>query len=282
MAKHAELVVAISHWPALVYYRFTCFQSITKTFYFALLMSNYAIELTDVSFSFRVNATGANSLREWLLRGGKEFFPKKPVLHHIHLQIEKGICFAILGRNGSGKSTLLRIISGIIEADSGKVEVKGRIAPVLSLGAGLEPELSGYDNMRLLCTLMGFNPKEIGQLIAAIADFSELTASDLQMQVKRYSTGMMARLTFSIAVASQPDILIIDEVLAVGDAGFQEKCYRRIREINQAGATVIFVSHSVPDVLQLCEQACVLADGKIVFFGDVKESCDIYTRQFQI
>lgn len=244
-------------------------------------MSKPAIQITDVSFSFRVSDSGINSLREWLMRGSRGLFPAKPVLKHIDLQIEKGSCFAILGRNGSGKSTLLRVISGIITPDNGKVEIQGRIAPVLSLGAGLEPELTGYDNIRLLCTLMGFRPKEIRFFMPQIAQFSELSESDLRMQVKRYSTGMMARLTFSIAVASQPDILIIDEVLAVGDAGFQEKCYRRIREINQQGATIIFVSHSIHDVLMLCNQACVMNDGRITFFGDVKDSCDIYTRQFQ-
>ena len=243
-------------------------------------MKEPSVHIDQVSFGFRVSKSGAASLREWIQKGGSGVFQRKKVLDNVTLTIPQGSCYGILGRNGSGKSTLLRIISGIIIPDEGKVQVNGKIAPILSLGAGLEPELSGYDNIRLLCVLMGLHPREIRNAIKSIADFSELTEDELTMQVKRYSTGMMARLSFSIAIALHPDILIIDEVLAVGDVGFQEKCYQRILEIKNSGSTIVFVSHSMADVLQICDKACVLENGKMIYEGDVKESCDIYTRQF--
>lgn len=243
-------------------------------------MKQPAIYLHRVSFSFRVSKSGVTSLREWIQKGGKGVFQRKKVLDNVTLTIPQGSCYGILGRNGSGKSTLLRIISGIIVPDEGEVLVNGKIAPILSLGAGLEPELSGYDNIRLLCVLMGLHPREIRNAINAIADFSELTEDELTMQVKRYSTGMMARLSFSIAIALRPDILIIDEVLAVGDVGFQDKCYQRILEIKNSGSTIVFVSHSIADVLKICDKACVLESGKLIYEGDVKESCDIYMHQF--
>ncbi len=243
-------------------------------------MKEPAIHIDHVSFGFRVSKSGAASLREWIQKGFTGVFYKKQILHDVSLTIPKGCCYGILGRNGSGKSTLLRIISGIIIPDKGKVQVNGKIAPILSLGAGLEPELSGYDNIRLLCVLMGLHPREIRDAIKSIADFSELIEDELTMQVKRYSTGMMARLSFSIAIALHPDILIIDEVLAVGDVGFQEKCYQRILEIKNSGSTIVLVSHSISDVLKICDKACVLENGKIIYEGDVEESCDIYTRQF--
>jgi ABC-type polysaccharide/polyol phosphate transport system ATPase subunit len=243
-------------------------------------MKEPAVHIDRVAFGFRVSKSGAASLREWIQKGGSGVFQRKKVLDKVTLTIPQGSCYGILGRNGSGKSTLLRIISGIIIPDEGRVQVNGKIAPILSLGAGLEPELSGYDNIRLLCVLMGLHPREIRNAIKIIAEFSELSEEELTMQVKRYSTGMMARLSFSIAIALHPDILIIDEVLAVGDVGFQEKCYQRILEIKNSGSTIIFVSHSMADVLQLCDKACVLENGKVIYEGDVKESCDIYTRQF--
>lgn len=243
-------------------------------------MLTSAIHINQVSFSFRASKTGTVSLREWIQRGGKGVFQHKKVLDQICLTIPKGCCYGILGRNGSGKSTLLRIISCIIVPDEGTVQVNGKIAPILSLGAGLEPELTGHDNIRLLCILMGLHPREIRTAMQSIAGFSELSEEELHMQVKRYSTGMMARLSFSIAIALHPDILIIDEVLAVGDVGFQEKCYKRILDIKNSGSTIVFVSHSMADVQHICDKACVLEKGKIIYDGDVKESCDIYTRQF--
>lgn len=243
-------------------------------------MNSIAIHLENVSFSFLKSGTPNSSIREWIQRGGKGSLEKKKVLENINLNIEKGSCFGILGRNGSGKSTLLRVISGIIHPDQGKVIINGKIAPILSLGAGLEPELTGYDNIKLVCILMGISTSQINSSIDKIAAFSELSKDELSMQVKRYSTGMTARLSFSIAIAADPDILIIDEVLAVGDVGFQEKCYRRINDIKKNGATIVFVSHSMGDVMQICDHACVLNNGEIIFNGLVNEACEKYQQQF--
>lgn len=184
--------------------------------------NNYAIKLTDVDVCFYVRENGAVSFKEVLFSLGKRsFLDKKFVLRNINLQIKHGESIALLGKNGSGKSTLLRVLSGIIEPEKGKIEVNGSIAPLLSLGVGLEYEMTGLENIKLLCALMGMSQAEIKKYAPEIIEFSEL-GDAINWQVKRYSTGMMTRLAFSIAIMKQPDILLIDEVLSVGDIGFQK------------------------------------------------------------
>jgi ABC-type polysaccharide/polyol phosphate transport system ATPase subunit len=239
--------------------------------------SNTAIVLEQVEFGFLVQQRGVNTLKEFLHGLGKgKAFVKKKVLDGVSFSVEKGECFAVLGRNGSGKSTLLRVASGIIRPDKGNVRVNGKIAPILALGVGLEPELSGYENIRLCGLLLGVPKKEQEKLVKEVKEFSELEHEDLKLQVKRYSTGMMARLAFSTAIVPEPDILVVDEVLAVGDAGFQEKCYHRIGEIRRQGSTIIFVSHSIPDVQRICTRGIVLDHGKVVQQGDVQTITEFY------
>ena len=186
------------------------------------------IEAKDLEVSFYIHNHGMNSVKEFLLSfGTKKPFIKKPVLHDVDLKIYQGECFGLLGRNGSGKSTLLRALAGIIKPERGRVNVYGRIAPMLALGVGLEPELSGLENIKISSTIMGFSQKEIKDSLDRVIEFSELTNADIEMQVKRYSAGMMARLAFSIAVANDPEILIIDEALSVGDKGFQRKWLKK-------------------------------------------------------
>ncbi|NNM15248.1 MAG: ATP-binding cassette domain-containing protein, partial [Bacteroidia bacterium] len=176
------------------------------------------IDIKNLNFSFLVQSYGINSVKQWLLSLGiKKLFEKKKVLHDINLQIEKGDCFGLIGKNGSGKSTLLRAVAGIIEQDSGEITVRGKVAPMLALGVGLEPELSGLENIKLLCTLIGYTKDEYEESLKNIIAFSELNEQSINMQVKRYSTGMMSRLAFSIAVANTPEVLIVDEALSVGD-----------------------------------------------------------------
>ena len=182
---------------------------------------NFAIRLTDVDVCFYVRETGAVSFKEVLFSFGRRpFLDKKFVLRNINLEIKHGESIALLGKNGSGKSTLLRVLSGIIEPEKGKIEVNGVVAPLLSLGVGLEYEMTGQENIKLLCALMGMSQAEIKNYTQEIIEFSELGEA-INWQVKRYSTGMMTRLAFSIAIIKQPDILLIDEVLSVGDVGFQ-------------------------------------------------------------
>lgn len=241
------------------------------------------VEIKNLNFSFLVQSYGVNSVKQWLMSlGRKKLFEHKQVLHNINLEIERGDCFGLIGKNGSGKSTLLRAIAGIIEPDSGNVLVKGKVAPMLSLGVGLEPELTGAENIKLLCTLIGYTKQEYENSLDNIISFSELTQQDIDMQVKRYSTGMMSRLAFSIAVANTPDILIVDEALAVGDRGFREKCAKRIDEIRKSGSTIVYVTHITSELRRICNKAACLKDGKIVKCGEIEEVINFYEELFPI
>ncbi len=239
-----------------------------------------AIKLVGVDVCFYIQENGFVSLKQLVFNIGKhKFLQKKFVLKNINLEIKKGESVALFGKNGSGKSTLLRVLSQIIEAEKGSVEIYGNVSPLLSLGVGLEYELTGVENIRLVCALMGISQNEVDKLIPEIIDFSEL-AEAINWQVKRYSTGMMARLAFSIAIAKQPDILLIDEVLAVGDAGFQLKCLSKIEEIKNNGATIIFVSHSIQEAKSICSKGVLVNNGTIEFIGDIEEVGKLYSELF--
>lgn len=213
-----------------------------------------------------------------LITQRKNPFSQKAILKDVSLQLHEGECLGILGRNGSGKSTLLRTMAGIIKPHSGVVKVNASIAPILAIGAGLELELTGYENISLLLSLYGHSrgPEDIERIQA----FSELSDTVLRMPVKTYSAGMTARLAFSISLANDCDILIIDEVLAVGDQGFQKKCMHKIFEIKNFGKSIIFVSHFPDEVLKICNTAVLLEDGKIVRKGTAEEICKLYQNLF--
>lgn len=235
------------------------------------------IEAKGLSVSFMIQRHGINNIKDFIITMGvKSPFEKKTVLKGLDLTVYKGECLGVMGRNGCGKSTLLRAIAGIMKPDGGTLTVRGNVAPLMALGVGLEPELSGFENIRLVGTLMGLSRKELRNSVDSIVAFSELTDDDIDMQVKRYSSGMMARLAFSIAVANLPDILIIDEALAVGDLAFRQKCARRINEIKDAGSTIIYVSHHLDEIRNICTRAIFMEDGKVVLNGDVNEVCEYY------
>lgn len=239
------------------------------------------IEAKGVEVSFLIQKQGLSSIKEYLFSfGGQKMFEEKKILKGVNLEIYKGECFGLLGKNGSGKSTLLRTLAGIIPPTKGTIKIHGRIAPLLALGVGLEPEMSGIENIRLCCTYMGLSSKEIKASLPAIIEFSELK-NDVHMQVKRYSSGMMARLAFSMVVATNPEILVVDEALAVGDAGFQNKCMARINELQAGGATIIYVSHNHEEIKKLCDRAAWLKDGIIEAIGDVDEVGGLYLKQFE-
>jgi ABC-type polysaccharide/polyol phosphate transport system ATPase subunit len=242
--------------------------------------NNLAIKLVGVDVCFYVQENGYISLKQLVLNFGKhKFLQKKFVLKNINLEIKKGESVALFGKNGSGKSTLLRVMSQIIEAEKGNVLINGKVSPLLGLGVGLEYELTGIENISLVCALMGISNKEVKSLIPEIIEFSEL-GDDINLQVKRYSTGMMTRLAFSIAIIKQPDILLIDEVLAVGDAGFQIKCLKKIEEIKKNGATIIFVSHSLQEAKTICSKGILVNNGTIEFIGDIDEVGKLYSELF--
>lgn len=198
-------------------------------------------------------------------------------LSHVGFEIKKGETFGILGRNGSGKSTLLQVISGILEPTTGEVLVKGRIAALLELGAGFNPEFTGRENVRLYGGLLGMDNATLERRLPEILEFADI-GEFIDEPVKHYSSGMYVRLAFSVAIHVEPEILIVDEALSVGDEAFQRKCFSRIEEIKRAGATILFVSHSVASVLQLCDRAMVLHEGRRIYLGDPNSAVAIYQR----
>jgi ABC-type polysaccharide/polyol phosphate transport system ATPase subunit len=196
-------------------------------------------------------------------------------LNDISLQVEKGDVFGIVGLNGSGKSTLLKIISGIIKPSKGTVSVTGTIAPLIELGAGFDPELTARENIFLNGSVLGFSKKTMSEKFEEIVDFAEIREF-LDVPLKNYSSGMIARIAFSIATMTVPDILIIDEILSVGDFKFQQKCEIRINQAMSVGTTVLLVSHSIDQVKRMCKNAMWLEKGKTKMIGKVDKVCDSY------
>lgn len=245
-------------------------------------MKTVAIELQDVSVSYMHNRRGIYSIKDFVLKGGLfSPFEFKTVLQEINLTIYKGESLGILGRNGEGKSTLLRTIAGIIAPSKGTCQVNIPVSPLLALGAGIELELTGIENIKIYTALSGhYSKSTIAALIDQVASFSELSMEQLNMPTKMYSTGMLARLAFSSVVTSDPELMMIDEVLAVGDKGFQEKCKRRIHEIKKSGATILFVSHNPDEVKEICERGVCLEHGKISCDGTADEAINHYLNLF--
>ncbi|MDD3168782.1 MAG: ABC transporter ATP-binding protein [Eubacteriales bacterium] len=208
-------------------------------------------------------------------------FVRRTVLEDISFKIDKGEAVGILGRNGCGKSTLLRTISGIIKPDKGEVVVNTRLLPLLALGVGIELELTGMENIRIMMALTGqYSRATIKKYTESIRDFSGLSEEQLQMPAKMYSTGMLARLAFSTATATQPELLLVDEVLAVGDKGFQEKCYERIQELRSSGTTLVFVSHSPDELRSICSRGICLDDKRMIFDGPIDGAIGSYLNLF--
>ncbi len=236
------------------------------------------IKVDHVNVSFWQNNMGIYSLKDLFIKR-KSPFKSKTILNDINVTVYKGQSLGIVGRNGSGKSTLLRAIAGIIKPKSGTITVNGTFAPILAIGAGLELELTGYENISMLLSLYGTEDAK-ADAIESISDFSELSDEVLSMPVKQYSSGMIARLAFSISLAKKSDILIIDEVLAVGDQGFQAKCMEKIYQIKSEGKTILFVSHFPDDVLKICDTAILLENGVVTHAGDAKEICNSYKQLF--
>lgn len=235
------------------------------------------VALNHVSIRYRSNQSGIFSIKD-LITSWAHSFQTKEILKDITFTLHKGESLGIVGRNGSGKSTLLRAIAGIITPSKGHLKTYGSIAPILALGAGLEAELTGYENIHLLLSLYG--RKISAQAIEEIVQFSELDHQTLSQATKCYSSGMLARLTFSISFSHHCDIIIIDEVLAVGDLGFQQKCLQKINDLKKEGRSIIFVSHFPEEVIKICDQAILLENGLLIHKGTSEEVCQHYKELF--
>lgn len=221
------------------------------------------IAVRNVSKKFRLFASPRERLLEALHPFRKQYHHEFWALRDISFEVERGEVLGILGRNGSGKSTLLQIICGVMQATSGEVHVNGRIAALLELGAGFNPEFTGRDNIILNGAILGFSRKEMLRRLPEIEAFADI-GEFFDQPVKTYSSGMFARVAFSSAIHVNPDVLIVDEILGVGDAKFQEKCYNRIRSMREKGVCILFVSHSTEAIQRNCNTALLLDSGKIV------------------
>jgi ABC-type polysaccharide/polyol phosphate transport system ATPase subunit len=234
------------------------------------------IELTGVSKSFR-HGGGAKLLRTHF----RELFQKSQVsdffaLRNVSFRVEDGESLAIVGRNGAGKSTLLSLVAGLTDPVEGRIAVKGRVAALLELGAGFHPDLTGVENLDLNASLLGLSRKRTADAYEGILAFADI-GDFIYEPIRTYSMGMTMRLAFAIAVNVDPDILIVDEVLAVGDQAFQEKCWERIRGFKAQGKTLLFVSHSGALVRELCNRALWLERGQILLDGPAAEVLDAYS-----
>jgi ABC-type polysaccharide/polyol phosphate transport system ATPase subunit len=236
-----------------------------------------AVYLQGVTVSYQTPTERITTIKEYAIKK-----LTRKITHHnflalndINLSVAKGQVFGIIGRNGAGKSTLLKVISRVLYPTSGRVWINGLVSPLLELGAGFHPELTGIENIFLYGTLLGHTRKEIQQKGDAIIEFSEI-GEFINAPLRTYSSGMSARLGFAVATAWTPDILILDEVLSAGDAGFQQKCAVRMRSMIEGGATVLLVSHSAQTIETLCSQAVLLDHGHMVAIGTSKEISEKY------
>lgn len=221
------------------------------------------------------------SLKERIVNFGRSNRHKEDfwALRDVGFSIQSGSSVGLLGANGSGKSTLLKVIGGIIDPTDGTVERRGRLAALLELGAGFHPDLTGRENVYLNASILGLSKTQTDEYFDSIVDFSEI-AEFIDTQVKFYSSGMYVRLAFAIAVHVDPDILLVDEVLAVGDEPFQEKCIAKIHEFQREGRTIVFVSHSAAQVSELCDRAIVLSHGRVVFDGSTDDGIVALRQSF--
>jgi O-antigen export system ATP-binding protein rfbB len=237
------------------------------------------IELKNVSVVFKRNSEKMTSLKEYFINSLRKKIRKEQfvALENINITIEEGEVVGLLGLNGAGKSTLLKVISGIIKPTTGEVKLNGKMAPLIELGAGFDPELTGRENIFLNGSLLGFSKKELKERIGEIIEFSELNEF-IDVPLKNYSSGMYARLGFSIATIYDPEILIIDEVLSVGDFHFQEKSLNKIMEMIGKGTTVLFVSHDIEQVKKLCKKVIWLEKGRVKVIGESKKICEEYSK----
>ena len=235
------------------------------------------IEVSDVTMRFRLNNDKILSLKEFVTTAlrGKLQYNDFTALEHVSFEVKKGETLGLIGRNGAGKSTMLKVISGILKPTEGSVVCRGNVVPMLELGSGFDFDLTGRENIFLNGAILGYSKEFLHEKYDEIVEFSEL-GQFIEVPIRNYSSGMLARLAFSIATVVNPEILIVDEILSVGDAAFQEKSKKRMLELMGGGTTVLFVSHSLDQIREMCNRVVWLEHGNVKMVGAAAEVCDVY------
>jgi len=243
-------------------------------------MSGVAISIENVSMMFNLNKDKINGLKEYVVKmlSGKLRFTEFWALHDVSFDVKKGEVFGVMGLNGAGKSTLLKVIAGVYKPTKGKVVIDGTIAPLIELGAGFDPEFTAKENVFMNGAIFGRSSKDMSERYDGIMDFAELWEFE-NVPIKNFSSGMVARLGFAIAINVEPEILIADEILGVGDYKFQEKCQEHMTKMIENGTTVLLVSHNIESIKELCSRAVLLDRGKITALGSAAEVCEIYENR---
>ncbi len=241
-------------------------------------MNEKMLTIDHVGVCFRMDANRTTNLKEWVVRALKHQNRHEDfwALRGVTFDVYRGEVLGLIGRNGAGKSTLLKVISGILKPQVGTVERVARIVPMLELGSGFDMELTGIENIFLNGAILGYDKAFLESRFQQIVDYSEL-GNFINMPLKTYSSGMLARLAFSVATMVKPEILIVDEILAVGDERFQAKSYARMMELMSGGTTVLFVSHNIAQIRAMCQRAVWLEHGQIKMIGDADEVCSAYS-----
>lgn len=243
-------------------------------------MSKTVIEVNDVTMRFHMNADRIMSLKEFLtraVRGKIEYFDFT-ALEHLSFDVKKGETLGLIGHNGAGKSTTLKLISGILKPTEGSIAVNGNVVPMLELGSGFDMDLTGRENIFLNGAIMGYSEEFLNSKYDEIVAFSEL-GQFIESPIRNYSSGMLARLAFSVASMVEPEILIVDEILSVGDAAFQEKSHQRMMELMGGGTTVLFVSHNLDQIREMCNRVIWLEHGHTKMIGETEEVCAAYAGE---
>lgn len=240
-------------------------------------MNDIAVKLENVCMEFRKSKQKINSIKEYAIKRLKNEirYEEFIALDNINLEIRKGEVVGFIGLNGAGKSTLLKVIASVQKPTSGTVQINGKVSPLLELGAGFDYDLTGRENIYLNGLILGYNKKFINDNIDKIIEFAEIK-DFIDVPIKNYSSGMKARLGFSIATIQVPEILIVDEVLSVGDGRFRKKSEQKMLELIKSEATVLFVSHSLEQIQRLCTKVVWLEKGKVKMVGDTKDICTLY------
>lgn len=245
-------------------------------------MAEKIVEVNNVSMRFNLATERTDTIKEYILKllQGKLFFNEFYALKNINIEVEKGDAVALIGVNGSGKSTLLKCIAGVLYPTTGSITVKGSVAPLIELGAGFDMDLTARENIYLNGAVLGYDRAFMDAHFDRIVDFAELR-DFLDVPVKNFSSGMVARLGFAIATEVKAEVLIVDEVLAVGDFRFQEKCKERIAHLLSGGTTLLFVSHSIDQVKELCNKAAWIDHGNLVYYGPTEKACELYQEKYR-